>query len=514
MKVCFIRPPFVELRYQMVSLPVPPIGFAYIVAAAREAGNECVVLDAIGEAPEQITPLEGDRFACRGMTVEEILEKVPTDAEAYAVSVMFSQDWAYVRRLTLALKERFPNANIIAGGEAISALPEYSMDSGGLDHIVFGEGEECIAELLEALDTNKPLGEVPGIGTRIDGKYVRTPSRPRIKQIDDVARPAWDLFPIENYLSKGLSFGVDRGRTMPVLATRGCPYQCTFCSSPSMWTTRWVARDPEAVLDEIEDYQKTYNVHSFDFYDLTAIIKRDWILDFCKLVQERGLDFVWQLPTGTRSEAIDADVAEALFATGCRNITYAPESGSPDELRRIKKKVKLPVMLDSMRSCTRNGLKVKVNIVLGFPDETFRDLLHTFWFLIQMAIIGVSDALVFLFEPYPGSALYDQLLKEKKLPPPSDEYFLALMCGGDLTQSVSFTDHLSARQLGIARVLAMVVFYAVSYTVRPWRAFQNLFRILTGRHETLLERGLANLFGRRRAKEEPRRVPSPALKSS
>ena len=167
MKVCFIRPPFVELRYQMVSLPVPPIGFAYIVAAAREAGNECVVLDAIGEAPDQITPLEGDRFACRGMTVEEILEKVPADAGAYAVSVMFSQDWAYVRRLTLALKERFPNAHIIAGGEAISALPEYSMDSGGLDHIVFGEGEECIAELLEALDTDKPLGEVPGIGTRI-----------------------------------------------------------------------------------------------------------------------------------------------------------------------------------------------------------------------------------------------------------------------------------------------------------------------------------------------------------
>ena len=131
-----------------------------------------------------------------------------------------------------------------------------------------------------------------------------------------------------------------------------------------------------------------------------------------------------------------------------------------------------------------------------------------------MAVIGVSDALVFLFEPYPGSVLYDQLLKKGKLPPPSDEYFLALMCGGDLTQSVSFTDNLSARQLGIARVLAMVVFYAVSYLVRPWRAFQNLFRIMTGRHETLLERGLANLFGRRRSKEEPQQAPRPALKSS
>jgi anaerobic magnesium-protoporphyrin IX monomethyl ester cyclase len=503
MKVCFIRPPFVELRYQMVALPVPPIGFAYVVAAARAAGHEVVVIDAIGEAPDQVTPLEELRFACRGLTVEEVVERVPLDAGAYAVSVMFSQDWGYVRRLTAALKERFPAAVMIGGGEAITALPEYSLETGMLDHAVLGEGEETIVELLDALTSGRSSEDVAGLVTRVGERLVRTAPRPRIRKIDDVVRPAWDLFPIENYLERGLSFGVDRGRTMPLLATRGCPYQCTFCSSPSMWTTRWTARDPAEVLDEIEYYQQTYNVHSFDFYDLTAIIKRDWILDFCKRIQDRGLTFVWQLPTGTRSEAIDADVAEALYATGCRNITYAPESGSPDELRRIKKKIKISTMLTSMRSCIRQGLKVKVNIVLGFPEETPKDLFFTFLFLIRMALAGVSDALVFLFEPYPGTVLYDELRERGKLPPPSDQYFLALMCGGDLTHAVSFTDHLSGRQLGVARVAAMVVFYSVSYLVRPWRVFQNLFHLATGRHETLLEKGLANLFARRTAKRPP-----------
>jgi anaerobic magnesium-protoporphyrin IX monomethyl ester cyclase len=500
MKVCFIRPPFVELRYQMVALPVPPIGFAYVVAAARDAGHEAVVLDAIGEAPDQVTPLEGVRFSCRGLTVEEIVERVPEDADAYAVSVMFSQDWGYVRGLTKALKGRFPAAAIIAGGEAITALPEYSVESGALDYAVLGEGEECIVDLLDAIANGRSTEEVPGIVTRVGDRLVRTAARPRIRQIDEVARPAWELFPIENYLERGLSFGVNRGRTMPILATRGCPYQCTFCSSPSMWTTRWVARDPAEVLDEIEHYQRTYDVYSFDFYDLTAIIKREWILDFCKCIQDRGLSFVWQLPTGTRSEAIDATVAEALSATGCRNITYAPESGSPEELHRIKKKIKISTMLDSMRSCIHSGLKVKANIVLGFPEETPKDLAYTFLFLVRMAVAGVSDALVFLFEPYPGTVLYDQLREQGKLPPPSDEYFLALMCGGDLTHAVSFTDRLSARQLGLARVFAMIVFYSVSYLVRPWRVFQNLFHLATGSHETLLEKGVANLFARRRGK--------------
>jgi len=497
MKVCFIRPPYVELRYQMVALPVPSIGLAYVAAAARAAGHEVEVLDAIGEAPEQVTPLDEIRFACRGLTVEQVMERVPTDADVFAVSVMFSQDWAYVRRITLALKDRFPSIPIIAGGEAVSALPEYSIETGNVDHVVLGEGEEAIVDLLDALAGGRSTAEVPGLVTRIGDQLVRTAPRQRIRDVDAVSRPAWDLFPIENYLSRGLSFGVNRGRTMPLLATRGCPYRCTFCSSPTMWTTRWTARDPAEVLAEIADYQRIYDANSFDFYDLTAIIKREWILEFCRLIQESGMKFVWQLPTGTRSEAIDEDVAKALHATGCRNITYAPESGSPDELRRIKKKVKIPTMLDSMRSCARQGVKVKANLVLGFPGQTAKDLLHTYVFLVRMAVAGVSDALVFLFEPYPGSELYDQLREQGRIPPPSDEYFLALMCGHDLSKGSSFTDHLTPRQLGVARVTAMIVFYAASYTIRPWRAFQNIFHIATGRHETLLEKGLFNMLQRR-----------------
>ena len=74
--------------------------------------------------------------------------------------------------------------------------------------------------------------------------------------------------------------GLSRGRNMPLLATRGCPFQCTFCSSPSMWTTRYVMRDPKEIVDEIEWLMKEYKANDFEFFDLTAIIKKSWILDW------------------------------------------------------------------------------------------------------------------------------------------------------------------------------------------------------------------------------------------
>ena len=83
----------------------------------------------------------------------------------------------------------------------------------------------------------------------------------------------------------------------------------------------------------------------------------------------------WQLPSGTRSEAIDAEVARLLYRSGCRNLSYAPESGSPEVLEQIKKRVKIPRMLESMRDCTREGLSLKVNIIAGLPDEEPRHVM-------------------------------------------------------------------------------------------------------------------------------------------
>jgi radical SAM superfamily enzyme YgiQ (UPF0313 family) len=492
-------------RFQVTLMELPPVGLAYVAAAVRDGGHWVTMIDAIGEAPYQSIPVADENMVGHGLSIDQIIARVPSDTEVLGFSCMFSQDWPYNRDLIGALRRSFPGACLVAGGEHITALPEFVLEDSDLDHCVVGEGEETFLELLEALSQGRSTREVAGLVSRVDREIVRTPHRPRIRELDSLPRPAWDLFPIENYQGEGHQYGIYRGRCMPVIASRGCPYQCSFCSSTTMWTNRWIARDPAEVLDEIRDYLERYDVRNIDFHDLTAILKKQWILDFCRLIKESGLEFTWQLPVGTRSEAIDAEVAAALYETGCRNVTYAPESGSVSELERINKKIRPRRMLRSMRDAYKSGLVVKANFVLGFPGVTMRELLETMRFIAGVALVGARDVLIFLFDPYPGSPLYRQLLAEGRIPPPSDPYFAKLSVAADYTRAISYCDH-SARTLNAMRVSGMVLFYTLCFAIRPWRIFQTVYRMWRGRYETHLEARISALlrdFAPRGRRREP-----------
>jgi hypothetical protein len=290
----------------------------------------------------------------------------------------------------------------------------------------------------------------------------------------------------------GFGFGVNLGRSMPILATRGCPYQCTFCSSPAMWTTRYYVRDVHDVVDEIASYVERYGATNIDFYDLTAIIKRDWILAFCAELERRKLSITYQLPSGTRSEALDAEVLAALHRTGCHNICYAPESGSPRTLQRIKKKIKPERMVESIRAATRNGISVKANLIIGFPNETKREIWDTVRFGIRLAWVGAEDLPLFPFVPYPGSELFRQLRDEGVVPELSNAYF-AQLGYGDLDRAPSLTRHVSSRQLAWIRAIGMTVFLVVGYLRRPWRVVRTLNALVTERSNTVVEQRLVEM---------------------
>src|SRR5262249_24120652 len=162
------------------------------------------------------------------------------------------------------------------GGEHVAGAWDYVLDTcPAVTACVIGEGEETMLELAAWVASRGALADVKGIACRIDGRAQRTPPRERIRSVDGVTRPAWQLFPVASYVEGGFGYGVNLGRSMPILATRGCPYQCTFCSSPAMWTTRYYVRSVADVVDEIASYVERYGVTNIDFYDLTAIIKRD-----------------------------------------------------------------------------------------------------------------------------------------------------------------------------------------------------------------------------------------------
>lgn len=492
--VTLVRPPFLGTRWELTVDATPPISLAYLAGYLRALRHDVSVIDAVGEALERGMRSCGRGLLTLGLTPEEIVARIPPGTDLVGVSAMFSVEWPFIREIIGRIRERFPSLPIVLGGEHATAQYEFSLrNCPALDVAALGEGELTLADLAVALTEGRPLDSVPGIAFRQGAEIVRTAPRPRIRDIDGLPEPAWELTPLPKYLDRGLAYGVERGRTIPMLASRGCPFECTFCSNPAMWTTRWLARNPARVVDEIERHVARYDIDSVDFYDLTAIVRKDWIIEFCEELMRRGVRVDWQLPSGTRSEALDEDVIPLLRKAGCSNLTYAPESGSDRMLKLIKKKVKLPRMMRSIEAALAAGINVKVTLIMGFPDETWSDVWRTFRFIVSLALRGVHDVSVWAFVPYPGSELFTRLVQERRLHPETDDYFLSLAAYADVSKTRSWSQHIGSRTLMWLRIAAFVLFYGLSFTLRPARLYAVARNLVSGRHQSKLESRLAAL---------------------
>jgi radical SAM superfamily enzyme YgiQ (UPF0313 family) len=495
--VTLIRPPSIVGRLALTLNATPPISLAYLAGSLTAAGHRVHLIDGVGEALGSLRPAYRPDIFINGLSAAEIVDRIPADTGLIGISCLFSHEWPFIRDLVRLIAARLPGAPIVLGGEHATAAPEFSLsDAPELTACALGEGEQTIVDLADAVAAGRSLLCVPGLVVRSSRGIETTAKRHRILGVDEIPRPQWDGLPIERYLDAGLSFGVDRGRTMPILATRGCPYQCTFCSSPNMWTTRYVARDPADVVDEIEGYVARYNAQNIDFYDLTAIIKREWLVEFCQLMIARRVPVVWQLPSGTRSEALDYEALRLMYAAGCRNVSYAPESGSERILDAIKKRVVISRMERSMADAVRAGVNVKVNIILGFPGEERSDIADTLRFILRMARLGIHDVSVWTFSPYPGSELFDRLRAEGRIPALDDDYFAGLLSYSDVGQAVSWTQHVPSLELRAYRTGGMALFYGTSWLLHPDRPMRSLRNVAGKRYESRMEMSLGNLVRR------------------
>lgn len=500
MKCTLIRCPQTMAKFVSAAYAMPPIGLAYVAASLREAGHAVAIVDTTGEALDRFTPIDADGVVLRrGLSDDEILARIEP-SEVIGFGLMFSQDWLEARGLIAKVRAAHPNAVLVAGGEHFTAEPEGALRDSMLDFILEGEGDRAICDLLEHVAGRRSIEEVPGCWYRTtDGEVQRTAAKVRVRDVDELPWPAWDLVPVEAYLDGGYMVGVDRGRSMPMNATRGCPYQCTFCSSPTMWTTRYVTRAPADVVAEIVHYVERYGATNFDFQDLTAIVKKDWVIEFATRLLETGHRVTWQIPSGTRSEALDDEVLPLLVRSGCTNLTYAPESGDEETLRRIKKKIKPVRMIRSMRSAVKAGCNVKANLIFGFPGDSYRSILRTFGFLARLAVAGVHDISIAPLRPYPGSEIFRELQAAGRIPQPLDDgYYRGLQLGtenlpGAMVAAESYTEHLSPQALERLRIAALAWFFLVSWALRPVRVARLLRALATDRQESRLDKSLVEM---------------------
>jgi anaerobic magnesium-protoporphyrin IX monomethyl ester cyclase len=500
-KVTLVRPFSVLSKSTYSAAILPPLGLAYLASVLRCSGYDVGIVDAQGADIFNIRHSECGRYYLQGLGIAELVDAIDPETTVVGVSLMFSQEWLPQRDFIQAVRARYPNMTIVVGGEHPTAFPEYVLrDCPEIDYVISGEAEITLLELVHRIFHAKDTVDSPGVAC-IDenGALVTNGFSDRITHIDDLPRPAWDICELENYFQPNWAMGIGMGRHMPILATRGCPYQCTFCSNPLMWTTRYKMRDPKEVVDEIEYLVREYKADSIDFFDLTAIVKKEWTLAFCAELKRRNLSITWQLPSGTRSEALDQETLTAIYETGCRLITYAPESGSERTLKSIKKMLKLPRIIDSIRIAKRIGHTVKANLVIGFPDEEHRDILKTLWLSFKLALYGTDDCNISIFSPYPGSELYERLRGENKIPAPDDDYIISLLVYFDLTKTASYCEGVSGRSLAFYRLIVYLVFYSTAYVVYPKRLIRVAKSIMSASFKpgNVIEQRLYDIYARR-----------------
>ena len=497
--ITLINPPGIKSfsGLQMHS-PNPPIGVAYIAAAVKEAGFPYKVIDGTGEAIDTIRPYPGRKsFMVQGLLVEEIVKRIPSQTDIVGIGCMFSTLWPLTRMIAQRIRERFSKVLIVIGGEHATAVPEYVLAHSPFDVCVLGEGEETFIHLIKTYRAGEDFSQVAGIAYLKNGKLIKQGLSERNKEVDKIPSPDWDSVPIEQYIERHQINGANLGRSMPLLATRGCPYACAFCSNPAMWTRTWIPRNPKHVVDEIEGYVKKYQIKNVDFQDLTAIIRRSWVVEFAQELINRNLNITWQMPSGTRSEVFDEGIADILYRSGCRCLAFAPESGSPEMLKIIRKQVDLDKMLVSMKIAIKRGLKLSCFIVIGFPDETKKTLNQTMRLIRKMALLGVYDVSVSKFVPYPGSQFFDRLQKEGKIDL-DDKFFISPMDFYDKA-APSYADQISTRRLYWTMIWMYVNFYVISFATKPLRTLKILLEAVTEkREETRYAKWLVDQFFVRR----------------
>jgi radical SAM superfamily enzyme YgiQ (UPF0313 family) len=266
---------------------VPSLALAYLGAALKKAGHGVTYIDSVGERLGTGRDFGEPGLILNGLAIPEILERLPAQCDVIGVSCLFSNDWIYARKILDALHAARPGATIIVGGEHVTGDFETVLKHCPFIRCcVLGEGEDAIVEVLEALGDPGGLSRIPGVAyLDSSGKIVKTARRTRISDVDNIAWPDWESVPLTPYLDAGLGMAIQGVRSMPMIGSRGCPYRCTFCSSPQMWDIAWKPRrDLDRVLAEAKSYIRTYGIDHLEFYDMSPSIDRRWLESFCDAV--------------------------------------------------------------------------------------------------------------------------------------------------------------------------------------------------------------------------------------
>lgn len=299
------------------------------------------------------------------------------------------------------LKSELPDAFYVCGGVHSTAVPIETLKALNVDCVVMGEGEYTIKELCETELSESKLKGVRGIAYRYNGKIRMNESRELIENLDELPFPARRLLDFDRYLVYDLIRGTYRGKHTTIIASRGCPYRCIYCSSHLIFGRKVRRRSADSVLDEVEYLIENYGIKGVWFVDDTFTIGKNWVLNFCKRIRERKLRFEWGCQA--RVNTVSEEMLKAMKKAGCIQLDFGVESGSNKVLKVLKKDIDTDTIKGAFKLARRCGLRTLATFMVGNPEETKEDIEKTYKLAKEIS----ADYTEFFFTtPYPGTELF------------------------------------------------------------------------------------------------------------
>jgi len=304
------------------------------------------------------------------------------------------------RAFEIARSVRGAGGFSVAGGPDSATRPETYLEA-GFDAVVPAEGEAALVEVARRIRDGVPAAHVPGVIVRHGGRLVRGPSRPFLANLDDLPLPAWDLVDMEGYLSR---WEKETGeRRAAVLTSRGCPFDCSWCSKPTFGRT-FRQQSPERVVEELIELQRRYRVDYVRFCDDVFGVSRPWIEHLLDLMIEKDLGLAFECLA--RVDLLKPDLLGRMREAGLARVYVGVESGSQKMLDAMNRGTKLAQVERTAQALRDAGVRQFWFLMLGYPGETIDDIEET---LRLFRRFSPEEYSVSIAVPVPGTRFYDKV---------------------------------------------------------------------------------------------------------
>lgn len=437
-KILLLNPPEIVKESWAEGLGTFPLGLAYIAAVLEQNDFEVKIIDCFIEDVSSRSNI-GNGLIRIGMSDDEIAKAVAQySPDLVGISIQFSCQLSSALHINSLIKKVSKNTITVAGGNHVSAAPE-SIGNNTFDWIIIGEGEFRLLQLIRMINNNA-YKAIPGIvpAPEVGKERGLGAENDFIVDLDSVPYPLYKSLSLEKYWKSHGSI-----RWINMIATRGCPYNCVFCSIKNVMGQKIRYRSVDDVLREMIFLKHELDVQQVFFEDDNLTFDMKWAKKLFSGIIQENLGIEIYLRNGIRADRVDLELLSLMQKAGVRRVWFAPETGSQDTLDNIiKKKMKLEDCEKAIGMARRAGLAVTCFLVIGFPEETIEDINQTIQYGYKLRKLGCDSIWISCAVPYPGTELFHNcinrgIISEERI----DYQSLSTM------DSIIYNEHFSSNEI-------------------------------------------------------------------